>query len=347
MISLAILLAVNSVSAGTPRPAVTAWVAPWEPISSQGWECFSEINPFVFAFDSEDKIALPYAKFLAEAVAAKPPRALLVPTVVNDVFGKNAQRQTLKSVPLLVRLLKDDESINAHVDELLRLSAPYNGLEIDYEKIPSHRWGEFATLIERLGQRLRERGKKLGVDLEPGPVMRGDPGVQGAWRRIGAAADRVSLMAYYQRGAFSDSPGPGNSLPWIETLARKTLELIPPDKLALAYSLAGTDWRLPHSANPLKRAVKRVHYRDVVALRQRTPIPVSFDEAESTPRLRYFDAKGVEHELWFEDERSLKAKYELAAALGVSRVSLWYLAHPRPDLAAAGLCLAPATDARR
>ena len=52
---------------------------------------------------------------------------------------------------------------------------------------------------------------------------------------------------------------------------------------------------------------------------------IQFDERAQSPFFRYTDSAGRQHEVWFEDARSLRAKYRLVADYGLAGVSWWNL----------------------
>lgn len=52
------------------------------------------------------------------------------------------------------------------------------------------------------------------------------------------------------------------------------------------------------------------------------------DEETQTPMFAYTDANGVNHEVWFENRESIKAKAELAHRLGIRGLALWRLVSP-------------------
>ena len=58
---------------------------------------------------------------------------------------------------------------------------------------------------------------------------------------------------------------------------------------------------------------------------------IRFDEAAQSPWFRYVDDSGQEHEVWFEDARSIRAKLDLARTYGLRGVSYWNLMRPFPQ----------------
>ena len=53
-------------------------------------------------------------------------------------------------------------------------------------------------------------------------------------------------------------------------------------------------------------------------------VPIQFDETAMTPYFRYWQS-GVQHEVWFEDVRSLRAKFDLIKELDLSGAGYWQI----------------------
>lgn len=332
MMTAIALAAATAAAAGTGT-----WLVPWDAYDAgePGAACFGELNPFVYAFDESGRPKLLDGGLLRKTLERRPAGAKVVPVIVNDIVdGKNRMKDA-KSIALLEKLLASDRAVDKHVKTLMSTvwSDEFDGLEIDYERIPPSLYPRFARLLEKLGAELHARGKYLAVDLEPAPIVkRGGPGPRW-WPEFAKHADALKLMVYYETGSFSDAPGPGASLPWSRKIAEKALEAVPPGRLMLVFSLAGTEWPVPYSRGG---KVKRLHYKQVKALLDAQAASPSYDETLGAPKFAYAEG-GASREVWFEDERSLKAKLELARSLGV-RAGLWYLGRAHPDLNSLGLC---------
>ena len=328
------LVAAGLLAASTPAAAyVSAWVAPFDAFSSRDWGCFDEVNPFAFAFDERREVFAAYPDLLARSVAAKPEGVALIPVVVNDVW--DADRKTvraLKSSSVLRYWLGDRERLRRHAEALVAAARPYDGIELDYEHVPAALWPRYAELVGRVAAALRPAGKKVVVDLEPYAL-------DARAGEVAAAADRVKVMCYYERGELSDRPGPGASADWVEALARRALAVLPREKIALAFSLAATDWQVPLPLLPLRRHVRRLHFRRARELLAAAGTRPVWDDVFGAPYFRYKEEDRA-HEVWYEDERTLGRKLEIARKLGLG-ASFWYLGDARPDLKAMGLCPRP------
>src|SRR5699024_7788480 len=52
---------------------------------------------------------------------------------------------------------------------------------------------------------------------------------------------------------------------------------------------------------------------------------IQYDETAQAPFFNYYDAEGREHIIWFEDARSIQAKFDLIKRLGLRGIAYWKL----------------------
>lgn len=96
--------------------------------------------------------------------------------------------------------------------------------------------------------------------------------------------------------------------------------LVPPEKILQGIPLYGYNWPLPDT--PESRATT-VSLTEVYDLAFNAGVSISYDEIAQSPWFRYTDPQGILHEVWFEDPRSLRAKFELAQEFGLRGVGFW------------------------
>lgn len=94
---------------------------------------------------------------------------------------------------------------------------------------------------------------------------------------------------------------------------------MPSEKVIGDVSVFGFDF------NTTTGGVKYVTFDIAMATAQKYGKQVIFDTKTQTPMFAYVDESGNNHEVWFENTRSLKSKIDLAYSLKAKGVALWRL----------------------
>ena len=117
-------------------------------------------------------------------------------------------------------------------------------------------------------------------------------------------------------------------LPNVRTVLDYAVTEIPPEKIFLGLSNYGYDWLLPYQQG---RRAPSISNQEAVQLAIRHYAAIRYDQEAQSPWFRYVDGSGQEHEVWFEDARSIKAKLALAQEYGLYGVGYWNLMRPFPQ----------------
>ena len=162
----------------------------------------------------------------------------LVPTIQNRLGGRFDGQA-------VAALIAAPESRDAHASALasLVLSNAYDGIDIDYERLPAASRADFTAFLTALARRLHALGKTLSVTVEA-TTSAGDNGNGlGAedWQAIGALAESVKIIACNDRDSRS-APGPIAPLEWIDRVASVAESTIPSAKIVIGLPWYGDDW---------------------------------------------------------------------------------------------------------
>ena len=149
-----------------------------------------------------------------------------------------------------------------------------------------------------------------------------------SYRDLGEAANRVFLMTY-EWGYTYGPPMAVAPLPNVRAVVEYALTEIPAEKLWLGVPNYGYDWPLPFLQGETRATSISPQYAVSLAARYRSSI--SYDETAQAPWFRYTDENGTEHEVWFEDARSLRAKLSLIPEYGLDGAGYWNLMRPFPQ----------------
>lgn len=76
---------------------------------------------------------------------------------------------------------------------------------------------------------------------------------------------------------------------------------------------------------------KSISPQKALELAIRYGVSINYDKVSQAPWFRYRDEQGIQHEVWFEDARSIQAKFDLVKALGIRGFYYWVLGNDFPQ----------------
>ena len=98
---------------------------------------------------------------------------------------------------------------------------------------------------------------------------------------------------------------------------------IPADKINMGIPNSGYDWTLPFVQGVSKaQSISNVQAVDIA---REAGVAIQFDELAQSPFFNYYDEQWRQHEVWFEDARSIRAKLAQVPAYGFMGVGYWQL----------------------
>ncbi len=229
---------------------------------------------------------------------------------------------------LLGNTALQDRLLDATLDTIR--TKGYDGLDIDFEYVDPDYRQNYIDFITRAAARLNAEGYILIVALAP-KTSADQPGLlyeAHDYEALGAASDAVLIMTY----EWGYSQGPPMAVAPIGPVRRVldyAVTAIPPQKIYMGMPNYGYDWPLPFVAGETKApSIGNVEAVDIAA---RYGAVIQYDETAQAPHFNYRSEQWQEHEVWFEDARSIRAKLALADELGLYGVGYWNLMRPFPQ----------------
>ena len=199
----------------------------------------------------------------------------------------------------------------------------FGGLDIDFEYVLADDREGFAAFVDLTTRVMNLFGYPVTVALAPktSAEQRGllYEGID--YALLGAAANRAMLMTY----EWGYSQGPPMAVAPINMVRRVVdyaVTAIPREKLSLGIPNYGYDWALPYERGVTR--AKTINNHQAVQLAIDFGVDIRFDETAMSPYFRYWQY-GIQHEVWFEDVRSIKAKFDLIKEYELSGVGYWQL----------------------
>jgi spore germination protein YaaH len=274
----------------------SAWIPPWNADALKSLQSnvgtLSETNPVWYSWNAD---GTPLKNWNAENASWRSSMtgALLIPSVqniINGSFDGGAVAAVLASPA--------SRESTAEAISQLAIAQAFDGIDIDYERVPTASRDNFTAFLTTLGQKLHAANKKLSVTVYAKTSASDNwngPGGED-WPAIGGIADSVKIMAYDYSYSGS-APGPIAPLDWIDRVATYAQSVIPNDRIMIALPWYGYDWSTG--------AATDLTYASAMQLAQSNGATVSHDaNGEAT-----FLYSG--HTVFFQDASSYAKKVQL------------------------------------
>lgn len=226
-------------------------------------------------------------------------------------------------------ILTDYEAQGRLAAEVLQtvLRKDFAGLDVDFEYLPGQLAEAYAAFLGRLRQLLAAQGRFLWAALAPktSTRQRGLLYEGHDYAAVSAAVDGVLLMTY-EWGYTYGPPMAVAPIPNVRAVLDYAVTEIPAGKIFLGVPNYGYDWPLPFIQGETR--AQSISNQRAIELAVQYGVPIQYDETAQSPFFHYTDAGGVEHEVWFEDARSMDAKLRLVAEYGFRGAGFWNLMRP-------------------
>ena len=233
----------------------------------------------------------------------------------NDQFSAELGRILLNDIPIQDRFLNN----------IVTTAKKYNFRDIhfDFEHLRPADREAYNQFLRKAKTRFKREGWLLSTALAP----KTSATQQGQWyeahdyKAHGEIVDFVVIMTYewgYSGGpAMAVSPiGP------VRNVLEYAISEMPASKIMMGQNLYGYDWTLPFVQGTIAKAVSP---QQAIALAAANHVQIQYDTRAQAPFFKYTDTNGKQHEVWFEDARSIQAKFNLIKELGLRGMSYWKL----------------------
>ncbi len=203
----------------------------------------------------------------------------------------------------------------------------YRGLDIDFEFVYPEDALLYGDFIGKLRGRLSPLGYEVIAALAPkiSDTQRGLLYEGHNYRAVSSNADAVLLMTY-EWGYTYGPPLAVAPIRNVRQVLDYALTIIPPEKIFLGIPNYGYDWTLPYVKGESRAdSISNVEAIEIAAA---NGAEIQYDENAQAPWFRYTDSQGREHEVWFEDVRSVQQKFNLIKEKKLRGAGYWNLMRP-------------------
>lgn len=200
----------------------------------------------------------------------------------------------------------------------------FGGLNIDFEYIPQTDRELYNGFLGKAAERMRANGYSISTALAP-KYSAGQTGLlyeAHDYPVHGQVADFVVIMTY-EWGWSGGAPWAIAPINEVRKVLDYAVSVIPRKKIMMGIPLYAYDWKLPY----VKGTTIAEIFTPDEAVRRAANVgaDIQYNELYKSPFYRYKDGSGAEHEVWFEDVRSYKAKYDTIREYGLRGASYWEL----------------------
>ena len=200
----------------------------------------------------------------------------------------------------------------------------YKDIHFDFELLHPEDRELYNNFLRKARDRIHQAGFTISTALAP---MTSDvrTGIYGAhdYQAHGEIVDFVSLMTYEWGYTYSD-PQAVSPIGPVRNVVKYAVSKIPPGKIFLGQNLYGYDWSKPYPAQG-GSAAKAVSPQQALAIALAHEVDIQYDYVAQAPHFNYTADSGVQHEVWFEDARSIQAKFDLIKEFNLRGIMYWKL----------------------
>ena len=298
---------------GYAYPYISNWVL------TQTLPYLSKLLVFSYGFTKEGNLLPPQVsdeRMIEQAVSEG-----VASVLVLTPFGEDGRFNN----QLISAVVREDSAKENLINNLLVTveQKGFRGVDVDFEYILAEDRDYFTSFVAELRNRMQAVGVEVSVALAPktsadqqGLLYEGKD-----YGGLGAAADEVLLMTYewgYTYGpAMAVAP-----LNKVRQVVEYALTEIPADKINIGIANYGYDWTLPYVKGESKAVT--IGNVEAVQIAIENGAEIQFDEVSQSPFFRYVK-DGKEHEVWFEDVRSLQGKYDLIKEFNLKGFDVWQI----------------------
>ncbi|HHU73403.1 MAG TPA: LysM peptidoglycan-binding domain-containing protein [Clostridiales bacterium] len=207
----------------------------------------------------------------------------------------------------------------------------YVGLDIDFEFILPEDKQAFINFISNVNTRLDQEGFLTLVALAPkiSGEMTGLLYEAHDYPAIGAVVDLVLLMTY-EWGYLYGPPMATSPLNNVRQVLDYGVTVIDRSKILLGVPNYSYDWPLPFVQG--ETVAEALSNQEAIQRAAQYGVTIQFDETAQAPFYNYTDAQGVEHVVWFDDVRSMNAKFRLIPEYNLTGAGIWQIMNFFPGM---------------
>ncbi len=281
------------------------------------------LAPFSFRIQRDASLKAPPLNGL-EAIAGQNGVTLMmvVTNLENDQFSAELGETILNSPEL------SDKLLDNIVETARQLG--FRDIHFDIEHLRPADREAYNVFLRKASARLHREGLLMSTALVPktSASQTGEWYTAHDYKVHGETADFVIIMTY-EWGYSGGPPMAVSPIDQVKRVLQYALTEIPAQKIMMGQNLYGYDWTLPFV--PGGAYARAISPQEAIRLAREHKVSILYDYTAQAPHFLYRARDGQSHEVWFEDARSIMAKFNLIKELGLRGISYWKLGLPFPQ----------------
>lgn len=313
-------------SAPKPETEVNAYITEMNEEGSQEVQSlgkyFTYLSPFMYGMREDGTITeMQEEQVLEVAETAHVAPLLVLTNFRNNKFDSDLAASVLRNSSVQETLITN---LISKMQE-----KGYSGINLDFEYVYPEDRENYNEFLRRLVTRLHPEGLSVSTALAPKESSDQQGLLYEAqdYATQGEIVDFVIIMTY-EWGWAGGRPWAIAPINKVREVLDYAVTVIPPKKLLMGIPLYGRDWKIPWEQGTVARTVSP---QEAIQLARKYGAAIQYNETYQSPFFRYIDENDQEHEVWFEDARSIQAKYTTIKDYGLRGASYWVLGNPFPQ----------------
>lgn len=275
------------------------------------------LGPFSFQIQRDGSLKEPLLNNLPEIAKQQNVTLMMAITnLENDQF----------SAELGQLILTNKDIQNKLLDTIVSTAKKYGFRDIhfDMEYLRPEDREAYNQFLRTAKSRFSQEGWLLSTALAPKTSAE----QKGRWyeahdyKAHGEIVDFVVIMTY-EWGYSAGPPMAVSPINPVREVLEYAISEMPSNKIMMGQNLYGYDWTLPFVQGG--QYAKAVSPQQAIQLASQHNVPIRYDLESQAPHFNYTAEDGKEHKVWFEDARSIQAKFDLIKELNLRGISYWKL----------------------
>lgn len=253
-----------------------------------------------------------------------------------ETYVKEAHTLGIKVMPIVRnfaprKLLADPEHISRMVQETAAMirRESFDGVLVDLEELQNADRDPLVALTRQLRKHPSMSGKLISVAVPKNPLHD-----HVDYQKLAVESDFLFVMFYDYVGPWNKVLGPTAPMTWpakkgdIERDFANILAAgVPREKVLFGVPVYGNDFTLDSATREVVR-VRALYLDNIAELQRKHGAQAQNDPVTRSVYFNYTSENGEMHQVWFEDERTLKEKVEFARRNQLFGMGVWAAVYP-------------------